>query len=91
MTPTKHTEPGDEQGGIWSPQAERILTKYGLATVLAIAFFYWITSDVSGTVRDIQSRLNDHISETSFYLRQICINTAVDEKGRAACQPPAIR
>jgi len=86
MTPNKRVE--DDEKGV-SPQ-ERILAKYGLATVLAIAFFYWLTSDVSGTMRDIQRKLDDHISESAYYLRQICINTSTDEKGRAACQPPAL-
>ena len=67
--------------------AERILTKYGLATLLALAFFYWITSDVSGTMRDIREQLNGHVTETTFYLRQVCLNTAQNEAQRAACIP----
>jgi len=64
---------------------ERILAKYGLATVLALFFVYWLTSDISGTMRAIQSTLNEHISESTYYLRQVCINTAQDEAQRAAC------
>lgn len=68
--------------------AERVLTKQGLATVLAISLVWWMAHDVSGAVRNIQQKLDAHITETAFYLRSICFNTATDEGQRAGCIPP---
>lgn len=69
---------------------ERTLSKYGLATALAIFFVYWITSDVSGTMRSIKDTLDGHITETAYYLRAICINTAQDDAQRSACVVPRV-
>lgn len=68
--------------------AERVLKQYGLATLLALAFFWWVTSDVSGTIRNVRDVLNEHVSSSTFYSRQICLNTARDEAARAGCTPP---
>jgi hypothetical protein len=70
--------------------AERVLSKYGLATLLALGFFYWVTTDVSGSIKAVQVTLSDHISESTYYLRQVCINTAKDETQRAACIAPRV-
>lgn len=69
---------------------ERVLSKYGLATALAVFFVYWITSDVSGTTRAIKTALDNHISETAYYLRAICINTSTDDAQRASCMLPRV-
>jgi hypothetical protein len=66
----------------------KVLEKYGLATVLALFFVWWVTSDLSGSVRAIQDTLTEHISESAYYMRQICLNTAQDESQRAACIAP---
>jgi hypothetical protein len=67
---------------------ERMLAKYGLATVLAVAFFWWLTSDVSGVMRETNATLKDHVRDSNFYLRQLCLNTAQTDAARAGCIPP---
>lgn len=77
---------GDERrfGDRW----ERILGKYGLATVIALGLTAWLASNVSGQVSKVRETLDLHVSETNFYLRQVCINTAQNEGQRAGCIPP---
>ena len=67
---------------------EKVLTKYGLATFLAVFLVWWVTTGVSGSITQIQTALNEHISETAYYLRAICVNTAQDDSQRAACIAP---
>lgn len=65
------------------------LQKYGLATAIACFLIWWVTQDVSGTIRDIQTSLDQHISESAYYLRGICLNTSNTDAQRANCIPPA--
>lgn len=67
--------------------AERVLTKWGLATLLAIGLVWWIASDVSGTQHRIEAKLDTHMNESAYYLRAICLHTAKDESERAGCIP----
>ena len=67
---------------------EKVLTKYGLATFLAVFLVWWVTADVSGAIKHIQASLNEHISENAYYLRGICLNTAQTDAQRANCIPP---
>lgn len=67
---------------------ERILTKYGAATAIALFMVYWLTSGVSGDVRTLREDVKSHISETNFYLRAICVNVATTEGQRANCIIP---
>ena len=66
---------------------ERILSKYGLPTAIALFLIYWVTSDVSGTMRAMQATLNEHMSESAYYLRAICLHVSKDEAERAECVP----
>jgi hypothetical protein len=87
----RHDDPPIAYGSGLTAQAaavaERILTKWGLATLLALGLVWWIASDVSGTMRDIRTKLDLHTNDTTFYLRQVCLNTAKDESQRAGCIP----
>lgn len=71
-----------------SERWERVLNRYGLATVLALFLVWWLTSGVSGSISAIQQSLHDHVAETTFFLRAICVNAAKDEGQRANCVPP---
>jgi len=67
---------------------EKVLTKYGLATFLAVFLVWWVTTGVSGNITAIKTALDEHISETAYYLRAICVNTAQDDNQRASCIVP---
>lgn len=66
---------------------DKALTKYGVATVIAMFLVWWITGDVSGTLKGMRATLDEHVTETAIYLRQICLNTATSENQRAGCSP----
>lgn len=67
---------------------EKILTKYGLATFIAVFLIWKLTTSVSGDIEKIQATLNEHVSETAHYLRGICLHTANNETERAECNVP---
>lgn len=66
-------------------QWERIANKYGIPAVIALFLVWWLTSGVSADISAIKAALGLHTSETNFYLRQVCLNTAQTENQRAAC------
>lgn len=59
--------------------------KYGVAAVLAVFLTYWMANDVAGMLRKLDSELTEHVSETNYLLRGICLNTAESESERANC------
>ena len=65
----------------------KLAVKYGVAGAIALFLVWWLASNVSGQVTKIQETLGAHVTETNFYLRQICLNTARDETQRAGCWP----
>lgn len=67
---------------------ERVLMKYGLSTAIAVFLIWKMTTGISGHIDQIQTALNEHITETAYYLRAICVNTAQDDIQRAACMMP---
>lgn len=67
---------------------EKVLAKYGLATLLALWFFYYLTSDVSGTMQALKAQMGAHTADTAYYLRAICLRVSKDEAERAGCVPP---
>lgn len=93
MTPTtrdtsdeKYVRP--DRRSVSATLVERVLAKYGLATVLALALVYWLTTEVTGRMTRMEERIDGHISDTTYYLRAICLNVAKDEVARAGCIPP---
>ena len=62
-----------------------VANKYGVPAALALFLTYWMANDVAGTLRKLDRELADHVSETNFYLRAICINAAESEGERANC------
>ena len=67
---------------------ERMLAKYGLATILALMFFYWLTGGVTKDIAEIKAAQLQHDTETAYYMWRVCQNTAKDETQLAACIPP---
>jgi hypothetical protein len=61
--------------------------KYGALGAIAVFLVWWMANDVSGTLRALDQALSGHVSETNFYLRSICLNTAQSEAQRAGCFP----
>jgi hypothetical protein len=59
--------------------------KYGIPGALALLLTWWLASDVSGTLRALAENLNTHSSETAYYMRQVCLNTAQNEAQRSGC------
>lgn len=72
----------DRRGG---ERWERILTKYGAATAIALFLVWWLASDVSGQISAVRATLAGHVVETNFYLRQICLNTSKDPQQAMGC------
>jgi hypothetical protein len=70
---------------------ERYISKYGAATAIALFLVWYLASDVSGSLRALKLALDNHVSETNFYLRAICNNTATTEGQRANCIAPERR
>lgn len=66
---------------------EKALRTYGSATVIALFLVYWLTGDIFGTLKVLTAELDEHVTETAIYLRQICLNTATTENQRAGCPP----
>jgi hypothetical protein len=61
--------------------------KYGALGAIAVFLVWWMANDVTGTLRALDQALTGHVSETNFYLRSICLNTATTEAQRAGCIP----
>lgn len=68
-------------------KVERMLGRYGLATLLALGLTIWLVNTVSADISDIRRQLSTHVTETNIYLRQICINTASTDAQRYQCYP----
>jgi hypothetical protein len=73
---------------VWS----QALTKYGLATVLALALTWFLAQRVDGALVRIEHAMEAHIRTTElqqqdqrFYLRAICLNTSTTEAQRSGC------
>jgi hypothetical protein len=79
----------------WYVQAVATL---GLATVLALGFFAWVTQSVDrklDAMASLPGMVTAHIdssgrvnAEILFYLRSMCINSAKNEVERGRCVPP---
>lgn len=68
--------------------SERIASlsqKYGPMAAIGLFLVWWMASDVSGSLKALTETLNNHASETAFYMRQVCLNTAQNEAQRAGC------
>ncbi len=74
-------------GDAMTDRIERMLNKYGVAVVIALFLVWWMTTDISGRIGRMDDQLGDHVKETNFYLRQVCLNTAQTEAERAGCIP----
>lgn len=66
----------------------RLLDRFGPWVVIAGFLIYWVTNGLSAKVDAINSSVTSHVSESNFYMRQICLNTAKDDAQRASCIPP---
>ena len=83
-------------------RVERAIDRWGVPTVLLIAMcvvFYLLYTGKLQAIADAQAAttqaLRDHVndmridqSETRFYLRAICVNSAGSEQERASCILP---
>lgn len=63
-----------------------VLRQHGPSVVISLWFTYWLTSQVSTAIASVQRDLSEHMRMSSFYSRQICINTAKDDVQRAGCE-----
>lgn len=61
------------------------VNKFGIPGAVALFLVWWMASDVSGALKTLTITLNSHASETAFYMRQVCLNTAQTEGQRAGC------
>lgn len=74
----------------------RVLYKYGVPSAIALFLVWVVATQLLAAVRDIQSSLqrvesgiHDHSFQTNFYMRAMCVNTAVQAgKPPAVCDPP---
>lgn len=65
--------------------AEKMLFRYGLATLIAISLVVWLAVSVSAKLdkvidsnTDVQQLLKQHMTETAFYSQATCFNVAGD-------------
>lgn len=72
---------------VWD-RAERVLSRYGLGTLLAISLTIWLVMEISRGVQNINAMLSGHISDSNFYLRALCVNSADTSQKLANCQAP---
>lgn len=66
-----------------------VANKYGALAAIALFLTWWLASDVSGSIRTLTFTLNAHASDTAYYMRAICINSADTAQKLANCQPPS--
>lgn len=66
----------------------RVALRYGVASVIAMYLVWWGTQSFGSDLTAMRNEQRMHMSETAFYLRQVCLNTAKDDAQRAACIPP---
>lgn len=66
---------------------ERLLTKYGAATMIALFLVWWMSAGISADMKAIRSDLAQHVTETNIYLRQICLNTSATPQQAIGCEP----
>lgn len=59
--------------------------KLGVPAVLAMFLTYSIINLWTGDLADMKLEIRNHIIESGYYMRQICINTAMTEGQRAQC------
>lgn len=64
---------------------EKVITRYGFATFVAVFLLWRMATTLSGDIASIKTVLNEHVSETAHYLRGICLHTASNETERAEC------
>lgn len=67
----------------------RAAYRYGVPSVIALGLVYFLTMHVDGMVHAMSESLQYHITEQKFFLRAICINTAMSESQRLNCVPPS--
>ena len=77
--------------GLAISAAERTLNKQGFATLIALCLILWLAMMVSGRMESIDTKLNNHISETTYLLQQLCINAAKDDAQARRCILPKDR
>lgn len=63
----------------------RVVDRYGPWVALAGFLVWWLTTDISGNVKATRDIVINHVVESNFYMRQICLNTAKDDAQRANC------
>jgi hypothetical protein len=68
--------------------AERVLSKHGFATLVALGLTWWLAMVATKTLWQMSATLQGHVIESSFYQHQICLNTATTPLAAAACTPP---
>lgn len=76
----------------------RILYKYGVPSGIAL-FLVWFTAlQLNSSIKQVQDQLNtiktevhDHVFQTGFYMRAVCIMTA-KQSGQpvSMCEPPPL-
>jgi hypothetical protein len=80
------SDTSDLQNGdlpVWA----KVLFRYGIVGAIALYLVYQGTQGFGRDLLTIRDDLHIHMSETTFYMRQICVNTAKDDAARASCYP----
>jgi hypothetical protein len=80
-----HRDEDDTNGDL--PVWARITFKWGVGSAIALYLVYQVTQAFGSTLVTIRDEQRTHISETNFYLRQVCLNTAKDDVQRSGCYP----
>ena len=91
MNPRQAFERETDNMPVWA----KILYKYGVPSAIALFLVWFIAVQLLAAVRDVQASLkrveegiHNHAYQTSFYMRAMCINTAVQSgQSTALCDP----
>lgn len=91
MNPRQVYERENDNMSLWM----RVLYKYGVPSAIALFLVWFIAVQLLGEVRGVQATLqrveqgvHDHAYQTNFYMRAMCINTAIQAgQNTAQCDP----
>lgn len=68
--------------------AYRVLTNQGLATLIALAAVFFLGFMYRESLTNIERMVRDHVRESTWYQRQMCVNLAVlAGSSPALCSP----
>ena len=66
----------------------QVVARYGPLALIAGILVWYMATGIASDIKSVKDDLHTHMNEQHFYLRQLCINTARDERGMSQCEAP---